>query len=356
MLRKIEIDGYKSIDHQTMELKKFNLLAGINSAGKSSVIQSITITWQAICNCLKGTMRLNGGRFSDMRNSVKGNRDIRFCLTAENDAGELCRTELQMFRREERDSFRIGPNLEENWKAYTEQYQLIYLPVERVGVQDSYAMNTEDPFAIGSRGQYAYAYLAQHGQDPLREKEFLYRAEEVGMSLNNQVNYWLEYLLGFHVQVNTIPDLDQVVATFSNAKDKRYYRTRNVGTGVSFMTILLITALSCHKGDTLIVENPEIHLHPRAQSRFMECIAYLSKRGLQVILETHSDHIYNGLRKCIKKKQLTTEDVAAYYLELDDTLQTTVSEIHFNGEGAEENHPYGMFDQFDDDLDELLGL
>lgn len=75
-----------------------------------------------------------------------------------------------------------------------------------------------------------------------------------------------------------------------------------------------------------------------------------------MILETHSDHIYNGLRKCIKKKQLTTEDVAAYYLELDDILQTTVSEIHFNGEGAEENHPYGMFDQFDDDLDELLGL
>lgn len=122
------------------------------------------------------------------------------------------------------------------------------------------------------------------------------------------------------------------------------------------MSILVIAALACKQEDILIIENPEIHLHPRAQSRFMEFLAFLANRGLQVIVETHSDHIYNGMRKCIKRNTLDKEKAAAYFFELDDTMQTRVERIRLNDEGAEEKHPYGMFDQFDDDLDELLGL
>ena len=106
----------------------------------------------------------------------------------------------------------------------------------------------------------------------------------------------------------------------------------------------------------MVIENPEIHLHPRAQSRFVEFLVYISNHGLQVILETHSDHIYNGVRKCIKKRRLLKDNVAVYFLELDTAMQTELYKIRLNQEGAEENHPYGLFDQFDDDLDELLGM
>ena len=176
------------------------------------------------------------------------------------------------------------------------------------------------------------------------------------MSLNNQVNYWMDYLLGFQIRVKSIPEVDQVIATYANSKSNRYYRATNVGTGVTYIAMLIIAALSCRKGDTLIIENPEIHLHPRAQSRLMEFAAFLCERGLQIIMETHSDHIYNGMRKCIKRKALGREQIAAYYFELDETMQTKIYHISFNDQGAEENHPYGMFDQFDDDLDELIGM
>lgn len=73
-------------------------------------------------------------------------------------------------------------------------------------------------------------------------------------------------------------------------------------------------------------------------------------------METHSDHIYKGMRKCIKRNTLGRDKLAAYYFELDDTMQTKIQHITFNEQGAEENHPYGMFDQFDDDLDELIGM
>ena len=50
------------------------------------------------------------------------------------------------------------------------------------------------------------------------------------------------------------------------------------------------------------------------------------------------------------------DKAAIYFFELDETMQTRVYDIKLNSQGAEENHPYGLFDQFDDDLDELLGM
>lgn len=137
------------------------------------------------------------------------------------------------------------------------------------------------------------------------------------MSLNNQVNYWLDYILGFQIQVKPIAEVDQVIAMYSNSKSNRYYRASNVETGVTYIAMLIVAALSCKKGDTLIVENPEIHLHPRAQSRLMEFAAFLCERGLQIIMETHSDHIYNGMRKCIKRNTLGRDKLEELIIGLE---------------------------------------
>lgn len=353
MLSRILVDGYKSIDRRELELSNFTLLAGVNSAGKSSVIQAILYV-SRLQNQIGHQHKFELGRFIDIRNSIKGNREIYF--------------ELDTWRGQKTTTVKVtltqkGDGVEVDMQEpkfsmidYVLRERIVYLSVERVGVMRAYELNTQKERVIGERGEYAYSYLALFGQDPIPEEEFAYKPEKIGRSLNNQVNYWLEYLMGFNVQTNIVQDVDQVVVTYSNAKNNRYYRGKNVGTGVTYMSILVIAALACKKEDVLIIENPEIHLHPRAQSRFMEFLAYLSSRGLQVIVETHSDHIYNGMRKCIKKNVLQKEKAVAYFFELDDMMQTKVEKIHLNDQGAEENHPYGMFDQFDDDLDELLGL
>ncbi len=353
MLSKIVIDGYKSIDREELKLENFTLLAGINSAGKSSVIQAMLYMLKRY-ESVSNQGREHGveiGRFSDIRNSIKGNREILFELYAEE--GET------IWKSNASITQSIGTfeeTMNHNGDGYAETHKIVYLSVDRVGVERTYELNVADSKEIGERAEYAYSYLAQWGIDPLPEETFAYEPEKVGISLSNQVNYWLEYLMGFHVQTNIIWDVDQVVVTYSNARDNRYYRGKNVGTGITYIAMLIIAALTCKKDDTIIIENPEIHLHPRAQSRFMEFLAFLAARDLQVIVETHSDHIYNGMRKCIKKGTLKKEKIAAYFLELDETMQTKVERIHLNDQGAEENHPYGMFDQFDDDLDDLLGL
>lgn len=354
MLSRILVDGYKSIDRSEIALSNFTLLAGINSAGKSSVIQAMLYVIQ-LKNNYGLQSKVDIGRFMDIRNSIKGNREIYFELD-EWDCEEVRTVKVTLTQKENGVSSHLQQPSDFSIVDLIKRNKIVYLSVERVGILRTYELNTQQERAIGERGEYAYSYLALYGQESIPESEFAYKPEKIGQSLNNQVNYWLEYLMGFHVQTNIIQDVDQVVATYSNAKNNRYYRGKNVGTGVTYMAILVISALACKRDDTLIIENPEIHLHPRAQSRFIEFLAFLSNRGLQVIVETHSDHIYNGMRKCIKKKALQNEKAAAYFFDLDDTMQTRVERIYLNDEGAEENHPYGMFDQFDDDLDELLGL
>lgn len=359
MLKEIFVDGYKSINQVQIELKRFTLFSGVNSAGKSSVIQSINY----VLDMQRQQLGIKGkdenaeiGRFVYVRNSVKGNKEIVFQLAEETIQKKTYLLRAIYSGSEAIDTLQTDFPTNDQLKEYAGENKTIYLSAEGIGVQNTYELNTRNPWEIGDRGKYVFSYLTYFGQERLQENKFIYQPEEIGMSLNNQVNYWMDYLLGFQIRVKSIPEVDQVIATYANSKSNRYYRATNVGTGVTYIAMLIIAALSCRKGDTLIIENPEIHLHPRAQSRLMEFVAFLCERGLQIIMETHSDHIYNGMRKCIKRKTLGRENIAAYYFELDETMQTKIYHIEFNDQGAEENHPYGMFDQFDDDLDELIGL
>lgn len=356
MVSKILADGYKCIDRIELGLKEFTLLSGINSAGKSSIIQALLYVVQRQKreeNSERGCEYVDLGRFPDIKNSIKGNRKILFEIDMKN--GDVTSKSKVTVTIGEAVSL-VGLDSTNDMPDYIKTHQIVYLPADRIGVEKAYDLNTEKPREIGNHGEYTYSFLGMFGQEKIPEEAFAFEPETVGMSLNNQVNYWLEYLTGFHIQTNIVEDIDQVVATYANAKSNRYYRAKNVGTGVTYIATLVIAALSCRADDTLIIENPEIHLHPRAQSRLVEFLAYVSNLGLQVILETHSDHIYNGLRKCIKKKRIARDKAAVYFLELDETMQTRVYDIRLNEQGAEENHPYGLFDQFDDDLDELLGM
>ncbi len=358
MLSRILVEGYKSVDRIEMELGEFTLLSGVNSSGKSTIIQALLYIVQEQKRVRQGNKNdqyIEMGKFADIKNHVKGAKAVIFELDMEENGG-FHTSRIKISAEEGITTTILETPSEKKRPDYTETHSLVYLPVDRIGVEKAYDLHTEASKDIGSHGEYTYSFLAMYGQEPIPEPMFVYETGEVGMSLNNQVNYWLEYLMGFHVQTDIVSDVDQVVVTYSNAQNNRYYRAKNVGTGVTYIAVLVIAALTCKSGDTLVVENPEIHLHPRAQSRFVEFLAYLSARGLQVILETHSDHIYNGVRKCVKKKTLSKDETAVYFLELDESMQTQVHRIKLNEQGAEENHPYGLFDQFDDDLDELLGM
>ena len=73
-------------------------------------------------------------------------------------------------------------------------------------------------------------------------------------------------------------------------------RPTNMGFGVSYALPVITAGLLAPAGSLLVVENPEAHLHPAGQSRVGRFLAHLAASGVQVVAETHSDHVLNGVR------------------------------------------------------------
>lgn len=348
MLSEISVEGFKCFDKIEISLGRMNLLTGANSSGKSSFIQSLLLLMQ---QTEQGRNPLNGrytrlGLWQDIKNSMTNPKKIRVQARESLDKGEEkhCSFELDM------ENLISAQGME-----FLKEKDFIYLSAERIGVADVYQQNLTDEYRIGVHGEYAFDYLSKERLNELREPAFLY--PDVGVNLGNQVDYWLNYITGYDITAEKIPGTEIVRVSYRRTSgENREIKPNHVGTGISYVANVIISALSCRRDSLFVIENPEIHLHPKAQSKLLDFFCFLACKGLQIIVETHSDHIFNGLRKNIKQKKISKEDSRIYFFQQDENLISTPIKIITNEEGVVQNHEKGLFDQFDEDLDELLGL
>jgi len=109
------------------------------------------------------------------------------------------------------------------------------------------------------------------------------------------------------------------------------------------------------KDSIFIIENPESHLHPAGQSAMGRFLAHLAANGIQVIVETHSDHILNGIRLAVKQHILITEQVIINFFVRNDTESPSqVEKLEIKDNGQIQNWPDGFFDQTEKDLMQLF--
>ena len=131
----------------------------------------------------------------------------------------------------------------------------------------------------------------------------------------------------------------------------------NLGAGVSYLAKILILGLSLKQDDLLIVENPEVHLHPKAISKLADFFVSLAKGGIQVVLETHSEHIVNKVRWAVFKEKISEQDVQIYYGKNAEEEFVSLN-INKQGRYIDKNGKIVKFPKgfFDSDLDELLEM
>ena len=233
-----------------------------------------------------------------------------------------------------------------------DRQHVYYLPANRIGPQDSYLKNFDKVNFLGNKAEYIIDFLYKH-----RKLEVLpdLISDPASVTLEYQVNYWLERLFGVHNNIMDLGLTNSLSVEFSLG-DGKPVRPYHMGSGVSYAIGLLISCLSAKIGDIVIVENPEIHLHPKAQSELTEFLCFAANAGVQVVLETHSDHVFNGIRKAIVKNEINHNDVAVHFFQLDKESLSNNTLIELNEHGRVMMHKKGLFDQFDDDLDQILGL
>lgn len=114
--------------------------------------------------------------------------------------------------------------------------------------------------------------------------------------------------------------------------------------------------LSSEKDSTIIIENPEIHLHPKAQAKLMKFLYFIAASGRQLFIETHSDHIFNGIRVGIATNEMDSNKIAVNFVTCDEKEGSQNSVIQFGKMGNILNPIPDLFDQFELDINKMIGL
>ena len=343
MIRRIRIDGLKCFKEAELNFADFTLLAGKNSTGKSTVIQAVLALFQNNASSLAGSY-VNIGKMSEVKNKIAGSKEIAIEASYDHE-GEM----HQYGKRFLDDSTEMKYG-----DRFPGSMNVVYLAADRVGVKDTYEKSLDGNQKIGNRCEFAFYYLSEHQMEPIKDEDFIYD-ETTKLTLGGQVDYWLERILGYRGRAEEIDGTDLIRVVYGNKELGMYISPRNVGTGVSYIAEIIIAAFSCKKGDLLIIENPEIHLHPSGQAEFIEFMVFLARKGIQVVMETHSDHIYNGLRRCVSSDRIAKDKVSIYYFAQSREKIGEPVAILLDENGHVENQQDGLFDQVEKDLDVILG-
>lgn len=118
---------------------------------------------------------------------------------------------------------------------------------------------------------------------------------------------------------------------------------KDVGVGVSQVIPVVVAALFAKPGHIVIVEEPESHLHPLAQAKLAELLAAVSaERGVQFIVETHSEHLFRRLQTLIARQEVRPEQAALYFVERDGQA-AKLRELKLDDLGRVANWPDKFF-------------
>ncbi len=374
MINKICVSALKSINDIKIDCSDLNLFVGTNSSGKSTFLQALLLFAQK---------RLNGkyisvGEFREVRNYNMPNNKIRIELYENN---KIKPDWIEFIENKENDSYIVKNGIKDyeifkiekimgrekgDQACYNfDDDNFHYLSCHRIGVSDIYAKNMINETDFGIDGEYSLAYLLKNEAKTVSE-DLVMDNSNFTNSLLGQVNYWLSYIIDTNLSITDLKKTNYLQVKYNNnyrnkSSDALYCRPVNIGSGVSYLVSIIISCLGSSEGDVLIIENPEIHLHPKAQSKLCEFLYFISKANRQVFIETHSDHIFNGLRVGIATKKMKQEEISVNFFELDEKNETQCNPIIF-GEygkviGTNKNMDINnLFDQFDIDLDRMLGI
>jgi len=361
---RVNVDNFKSLKKIDINLSNLNLITGVNSSGKSSLIQALLLLKQNE----EKFYSFRGKKVASINDKyveLGNKKDILFEEAfKENIKIEISSQDISHFLSFDTDSLSIEQvellpeEQEKTFNIFYEDFQ--YIQTDRIIPQISYQLSEEEinQGLIGFKGEYTAHYLAVNRHKNVIEK--LKHPKSKTTQLLENTSLWLnEVSNNIEVSATIYDEMQQVGLKYSYIYEDtttQDYTPLNVGFGITYVLPIIVAVLKAKEGDLIIIENPESHLHPKAQSKIAELCALASSVGVQIILETHSDHILNGVRIATKKEIIKPEQSIIYYFSKEaDKLETKADKLSIDEKGKiNENWPKGFFDEYENSLDELL--
>ncbi len=363
MLTRLVLENFKCFNRADITFKPLTILTGTNSSGKSSVIQAILMSI-AFANratpLLKYELRDYGFQsFTELRTQSADENRISLKLEGDNRINniELLRGDSGEVKVSLVGLAATGVQLEREFED-----NLFYLSANRFGAQSTASVFND--LKVGSDGQAILGTFNKLKESPVDPKLINHDASSSKLSV--QVAYWLSRITGTHIEAQTEQISSTLVKPFFKVRDSEgeglgntsvERSPFNVGAGNSYLLKLIVMCLITKPDDVLLIENPEIHLHPKAQAGVGEFLAFVASRGVQIIAETHCEHLINQIRYDVREGKISSNDVIVHYKpSVKEEFKTIL--INQNGHfemssGDEMDFPSGFFDAT---LDKLLEI
>lgn len=375
MINRITLDSFKGFDTLSLPLGPLTLLSGLNSGGKSSVMQAMVLLAHTLRTDEWGralrleTPDLALGSAADVINQQSAGRRLSFGISTDKERI------VWRFRAEARRALTLDlEGIERNgsplpltgsirWLLPAEGAEsspvvqalrrLSWVSAERTGPRDLLPLH--DPLShagVGPRGKFAAGLLHWHEDDRVEDTLCI---EDTPPTLFHQTRAWMrEFFPGCDIRVRPVEDASAVTLGLRTNPGTEFQRPQNVGFGLTQLFPLIVAMLAARPGDVLLMENPEVHLHPKAQQAIGEMIAQVAASGVQILAETHADHVLNGVRLTVKRGVVPADDVTTHFFSLGPEGRPTILSPRMDGDGRPDSWPEGFFDQFDQALAELL--
>ncbi len=368
MIKSIHIQNFKSLKDISMSPASLNLLMGLNGMGKSSFIQSLLLLRQ---NKKSGLAKfaLNGplaeiGRGRDALYQDADKEIIHFNFDIESDGKSdvfPCTLTYQADNNVLDNDTGWPVELLERYSLFNNNFQ--YLEAERTGPQTDYPMSYADvveKHQLGAKGEYTIHYLNSFGTN-LKVPMSLWHKKAKSDTLLHQTAAWLgEISPDVKFDTQEIPGTDKIILNYQfQNKDSlsKKFRPKNVGFGISYALPIIVALLNFKKDKIVIIENPEAHIHPKGQAEMGRLIALAAAAGMQLFIETHSDHIVNGIRVAVKEELIDSNKVNISYFSRQTTETEQfckIQDIQVDKNGELSDYPLDFMDEWNNQLLKLI--
>lgn len=338
MISKLYLESFKCFPSLKLLLAPVTLLTGLNSSGKSSILQALRI-----CKTKKIPEGL--GTEHDLKCS---NTSGYPKISVEFDGGYT-----------EQCNFTESGQLKSEPSVFFDMIN--YISADRFGPRAALPFKSSS-HQVGEFGENVYSALHLYREASGVPKLLRHQSLPETSGVFEQVRAWLSIISpGVLLDFQAYGNADICTGEFAG------FRPTNVGFGLSY-TLPIITSVIINasivannkvdesaKSATLLIENPEAHLHPRGQTQLGYFLALASRCGVQTIIETHSEHIINGIRLAVKDTKVPDADVIFHYFQKNkDEDTSTVTSIFTDKYGMLDNWPEGFFDETEKTLLRLI--
>lgn len=360
MIKKLEIKNFKCFVDFQVDFSKLTIFSGANAVGKSTVIQSLLLSNHG-CKFSESRIDITnvlgrkvGNPVSLLSNSPKAKKldEADFLFKIYSDDKE---TELRYLVDRASYSNKLRCYASED-KVLE---KLFYLNAERMGPRIEYNSNTDD--TIEADGSNTPFLLVVADMNKRKVHDLFYSKGMENIKFSELAARWLSVILGddsFSINTSYDLNLDITRLHYGRKGSQLNVIPAMTGFGISYVLPVVTAVLWCSviENSVLIIENPEAHLHPYSQSQMGKFLMIAACAGVQVIVETHSEHIIDGARIQAAQMEESKSLLVNFFSSRTDDGQIENEKITVDVNGNLSKWPKGFYDQKKNDLRDLLSL